>query len=245
MVTRPQGKRKAMKPAIKAVIESAIKPPPFSHGAPRRRGGDHGENCAVLDVWWFVRRMCASQRRIRCDRSRNSRCRYPGFRSIRNAGISMAVVIRKARGGDADALALLNADVQVIHAAALPWLFKSPGPHTSARAAVADILEHPDNFVLIAEVDGAAAGYAYGQIIRRPETPFQHAHDMVYLHHISVRPAHRRNGVGSALIGALRAAANADGVALVTLDVWTFNDAARAFFRRHGFVACSERMWTR
>jgi ribosomal protein S18 acetylase RimI-like enzyme len=66
---------------------------------------------------------------------------------------------------------------------------------------------------------------------------------MIYFHHISVRPAHRRRGVGSALVGEVRAAATDAGIALVALDVWTFNAEAGAFFRRHGFAAYNERLW--
>jgi ribosomal protein S18 acetylase RimI-like enzyme len=157
----------------------------------------------------------------------------------------MAILIRKAVEPDADNLASLNADVQAIHAAAMPWLFKPPGPNTLPPADVAALLAPAENLVFIAEVDGAAAGYAYAEFVRRPETPFHYAHDMVHLHHISVRPMHRRHGVGSALIDAVRAAATDAGIALVTLDVWTFNEAARAFFRRHGFAACTERLWSR
>lgn len=157
----------------------------------------------------------------------------------------MAVVIRKAGEEDIDALSSLNADVQAVHAAALPWLFKPSEPDMFKRAGLADILARDGNLVFIAEVDGAAAGYAYAQIVRREETPFHHPHDMAFLHHIGVRPAHRRAGVGSALIAAVRAAASEHDIANVALDVWLFNDAARAFFRRQGFVACSERMWTR
>jgi ribosomal protein S18 acetylase RimI-like enzyme len=157
----------------------------------------------------------------------------------------MATLIRKAGERDADALASLNADVQQLHAAALPWLFKPAGPETFAPADIAALLERPDNLFFIAEVDGAAAGYAYAQIVHRPETSFHYAHDLVHLHHISVRPAHRRHGVGAGLLAAVRAAASENGIALVTIDVWTFNDTARAFFRRHGFVPNTERLWNR
>jgi ribosomal protein S18 acetylase RimI-like enzyme len=157
----------------------------------------------------------------------------------------MAILIRRATEQDADALASLNADVQAIHAAAMPWYFKPPGPATLPPSAVADLLTWPENLVFIAETDSTAAGYAYGQLVRRPETPFHYAHDMMYLHHIGVRPAHRRRGVGAALIGAMRAAATDAGIALMALDVWTFNEEARAFFRRHGFAPCSERLWSR
>jgi diamine N-acetyltransferase len=160
-------------------------------------------------------------------------------------GFSMATVIRKAGERDIDALASLNADVQEVHAAALPWLFKPPGPDTFAPADVAALLERSDNLFFIAEVDGAAAGYAYAQIVHRPETSFHYAHDLVHLHHISVRPAHRRHGIGAGLLAAVRAAAKESGIALVTIDVWTFNDAARAFFGRHGFAPNTERLWNR
>ncbi len=157
----------------------------------------------------------------------------------------MATVIRKAEERDVETLTALNADVQDVHAAALPWLFKRPGPDTFPPAEIADLLRRAENLLFIAEVDGAAAGYAFAEIIRRYETPFCHAYDTVYLHHISVRPEHRRHGVGTALLGAVRAAAAESGVALVELDVWTFNEAARAFFRRHGFAISNERLWSR
>jgi ribosomal protein S18 acetylase RimI-like enzyme len=157
----------------------------------------------------------------------------------------MAILIRKATEQDVDVIRSLNVDVQALHAAALPWLFKLPGPDTLESWEVKPLLTEPENLVFVAEVDGVAAGYAYAEIQQRPETPFTHAHDMVYLHHLSVRPAHRRHGVGSALIAAVRAAATEAGITLVALDVWIFNDEARGFFRRHGFAACHERMWSR
>jgi ribosomal protein S18 acetylase RimI-like enzyme len=157
----------------------------------------------------------------------------------------MATVIRRADESDVEALAALNADVQGVHAAALPWLFKPPGPDTFPPAEIADLLRRPENLLFVAEIDGTAAGYAYGEIMRRYETPFCHAYDTVYLHHISVRPDHRRHGVGTALLGAVRAAAAEGGITLLELDVWRFNEAARAFFRRHGFAISNERLWSR
>jgi diamine N-acetyltransferase len=157
----------------------------------------------------------------------------------------MAIIIRKATERDADALRALNADVQALHAAAEPWLFKPPGPDVPAAWEVDRLLEEPGKLFFIAEVDRDPAGYAYVQIQERPETPLTRAYDMIYLHHLSVRPVHRRHGVGSALIGAVRAAGAEAGVTMVALDVWLFNDEARAFFRRHGFAVYNERMWSR
>jgi GNAT superfamily N-acetyltransferase len=61
----------------------------------------------------------------------------------------------------------------------------------------------------------------------------------------SVRPEHRRRGVGSALVGALRATASDIGICVMARDVWIFNDEARVFFRRHGFATYNEELWSR
>jgi len=155
------------------------------------------------------------------------------------------LTIRRATARDAGTLSMLNADVQAIHAAALPWWFKPPGPESFPPAAAAALIAKPEKLVFIAEADSDAAGYAYAEVIRQAETPFRHAYEMVYLHHISVRPAQRRRGVGSALIAAVRSAADEIGITLLGADIWSFNDVGRAFFRRHGFTTFNERLWNR
>jgi ribosomal protein S18 acetylase RimI-like enzyme len=157
----------------------------------------------------------------------------------------MAILIRKAVEQDAATLGALNADVQDIHASALPWLFKPSGLDTFAPDEVKSLLAQPENLFFIAEVDRIAAGYAYAEIQQRPETPFTHAHGMIYLHHISVKPVYRRRGIGSALMGAVRDAAPNGGITPIVLDIWTFNEEARAFFSSRGFAAYSEKLWSR
>ncbi len=66
----------------------------------------------------------------------------------------MAILVRKATERDADALASLNADVQAIHAAAMPWRFKPPGPETFPPTVVVALLARPENLIFIAEING-------------------------------------------------------------------------------------------
>ena len=47
----------------------------------------------------------------------------------------------------------------------------------------------------------------------------------------------RSRGVGSALLGAVKARAAADGLSSIRLDVIDSNPRARALYERHGFVA--------
>jgi len=157
----------------------------------------------------------------------------------------MPIAVRKATAVDAEVLSSLNADVQTLHWSALPTRFKPPGPHTFPPTAVAELLAQPNNIVFIAEVDSLAVGYAYAEVIHCAETSFSYADDLVYLHHISVRPSYRKRGLGLALIDAVRSAANERGITALALDVWAFNKEARSFFRRQGFTSYNERLWTR
>jgi len=68
---------------------------------------------------------------------------------------------------------------------------------------------------------------------------------MIHLHAISVRPEHRRQGVGNALLEAVRSFGKDQSITLMTSEVWVFNDDARAFFRRNGFSPYTERLWDR
>ena len=157
----------------------------------------------------------------------------------------MKVIVREATEADAGNISSLNTDVQAAHASAVPWLFKPAGPDTFPPDVVARLLDEPGNLVLIAEVESAPAGYAYAEIIDRQETSFNYAYQMIYVHHISVRPTLRQQGVGRALLEAVQAEARKRDIHMISLDVWTFNDAARAFFSRSGFTARSERLWKR
>jgi ribosomal protein S18 acetylase RimI-like enzyme len=157
----------------------------------------------------------------------------------------MKVIVREATEADAGNISSLNTDVQATHASAVPWLFKPASPDTFPPEVVAELLDEPSNLVFIAEVESTPAGYVYAEIIDRPETSFNHAYQMIYIHHVSVRPTLRRQGVGRALLEAVQAEARKRDIHMISLDVWTFNDAARAFFSRNGFTAHSERLWKR
>ncbi len=157
----------------------------------------------------------------------------------------MSSVVRRATGADAELISALNADVQGLHAAALPWRFKPSGPESLPAAEALALIANPDHLVFIAEVDGEPAGYAYAGLISRHETSLHHASRTVYLHHLSVRPQYRRRGVGTRLLDAVRAAGRELGITLMAADVWTFNQEARAFFIRRGFEVYNERLWSR
>ena len=152
------------------------------------------------------------------------------------------VQVRIAEPNDALAIAGLNRDVQAVHAALEPTLFKPPGLGTFGAEDAAAILASPHNIVFLAVIEEMPIGYAYAEIRRRAENAYAYAYDEVYLHHLSVTEACRRQGVGRALLAAVWARANALGIGRLALDVWSANTAAREFFRSQGFAPYNERM---
>jgi ribosomal protein S18 acetylase RimI-like enzyme len=157
----------------------------------------------------------------------------------------MSFEVRVATTDDAPAIALLNADVQGVHADALPWRFKQPGPDTFTAADAAAVIARPDHVTLLAQADGAPAGYIVAEIVRRADTAQHHAHSMIYVHHISVRPAVRRRGIGRALLDAVKQHGESLGITTLALDAWAFNESALAFFKRYGLVPYNVRLWNR
>ena len=106
------------------------------------------------------------------------------------------------------------------------------------------LLAKPENILLLAHVGSDAGGYVYAELVRRPETPFHYAYETIYVHHISVRQAFRKRGVGRALLDAVHEVGAELGVTTQVLEVWTFNEEACNFFRRCGFTPYNQRLWT-
>lgn len=87
--------------------------------------------------------------------------------------------------------------------------------------------------VLLAEDDGEAIGYAFGEL-----DPQGHAHvNIVY-----VRPERRREGVTKALIAEFAARARERGIEHLTLDVATGNEVGGEVWRRLGFTEWARRL---
>jgi hypothetical protein len=90
--------------------------------------------------------------------------------------------------------------------------------------------------VLVAREAGRVEGYAHAEVQETPETAYKRAGATLYVHAMAVSARSRGRGVGRALLAALRDAAAARGVAELSLDVYAFNAAARAFYLDAGFA---------
>ncbi len=151
--------------------------------------------------------------------------------------------IRLANLDDADIISALNADVQRIHAEALPHLFKLPSKDTFPSSMIRDWLADASHYIYVGYLAGQAIGYIYAEVRYQPETSSRYAMESIYIHHISLKPEYQAKGYGEKLMDAVKALAQEKGISKIALDVWSFNAKAKAFFKKQGFENYNERMW--
>ncbi|MEV5121243.1 GNAT family N-acetyltransferase [Streptomyces decoyicus] len=153
------------------------------------------------------------------------------------------IQIRTASSDDVALLATLNHIVHDLHKRHRPDLFlDSPEPDSVEaffRAQIAD----PSVTVLLADgTDGKALGYALARVKHRPGSALEHSDIIVSLEQIAVVPAAARNGVGAALLEAVREVGRTAGCRRLVTDVWYFNEGARAFYQAEGFSPMNVRL---
>jgi ribosomal protein S18 acetylase RimI-like enzyme len=153
---------------------------------------------------------------------------------------SPTVVVRRATPHDAGDIVRLALEVQDVHVARHPELFKPGG--VEPRAEIASRVITPGQFYWVATLAGDPVGYAYARLVIEPESLWRYASRVLLLDQMGVDARHRSRGIGEALWGAVRETAAAEAVDRVVLNVWSFNRDARRFYEELGFKPLQERM---
>jgi phosphinothricin acetyltransferase len=138
-----------------------------------------------------------------------------------------AVVVRAAATSDAGAIAAIYAH-HVRHGTA-SFDIEAPPPDVWI-AKIGDILARGWPF-LVAEVDGAVAGYAYVTQFRDRPAYARTCEDSIY-----VAPGRVGQGIGSALLDRLLAAARAGGFEQMIAVIGGAEPASVALHSRFGFA---------
>lgn len=103
--------------------------------------------------------------------------------------------------------------------------------HGAAAWTAGEFLGSGGVWVLLARVDGAAAGFAH--VCRLPKPDARRGY--LFVDELFVHPDHRRRGVGTALLHHLANMSDDLGLAGVRLLVRPENAAARALYRKAEF----------
>ena len=130
-----------------------------------------------------------------------------------------------------------------MHAAAVPDYFKPASATTFPPDFWQERLAEADVVILVAELHGTVIGYLYADTTPAMETAATYARPRFYIHHIGVDALHRGQGAGAALLDAAKALAHDQGISLLALTTWTFNERAVRFFAQQGFDVYNYRMW--
>jgi ribosomal protein S18 acetylase RimI-like enzyme len=151
--------------------------------------------------------------------------------------------VRLATIADIETIAALNVEVQNLHAEAHPHIFKSVMDGAFAIDYISEQMRMLNHYFYVVNLEGEDVGYVFGRVVRRPESAYMYAWNMIYIDQIAVKSTARGKGCGTRLIQAVRELAMEQGIETVALDTWNFNEGAQAFFAKQGFTTFNLRMW--
>ncbi len=143
--------------------------------------------------------------------------------------------IRFARASDLEQVNVLRRQVNDLHVAGKPEVFK-PGFCDELRDFIHVIFSDPARRIVVADDGGEICGFAVLNHIVRPENPFMFVRDFLDIDEFGVDEGHRRQGVATALIAFIRDWAKAQGFTRLELNMWEFNSGALAFYEAAGFT---------
>ena len=154
----------------------------------------------------------------------------------------MPVSIREATPGDAAQLAVLLAEVNHLHAEALPHVYRRIAADDQTADFLLSCLADDGTRLFVAEEAGWLVGYVALHVTYAPDTPVHLPRRWVLIDTIVVREAFRRRGIGQALVERAHAWAAQEGIDEVELKVAEFNAAAIALYEKLGYVTAFRRM---
>ncbi len=143
------------------------------------------------------------------------------------------IQIRSARAGDGPAIAALVEASLALHAKLHPDFFRAGGDD-----AVLVVDRH--TLVLVAETPRAGVvGLLRARVYDTPRRAHMAPRRRAMIEDLSVARAHRKRGVGRALVEAARRWSVEQGAVQLLLTLWEGNAGADAFYRALGFRTVS------
>ena len=144
------------------------------------------------------------------------------------------VEVRRAREDELERVNELRMQVNAIHVAGKPEVFK-PGFPEELRNYIYAIHKDPEQFIAVAVKDETICGFAVLHHINKPENPFMKERDFLDIDEFCVDEAFRRQGIASEMIAFIREFAKEKGFHRIELNMWEFNQDALAFYEAAGF----------
>ena len=148
------------------------------------------------------------------------------------------MTIRRMRQSDYAAYCALLRELHALHYAARPDIYQ-PEAALPDEKEFGAMLESSDCFV--SEDESGVTGMAVMRL-RTYENPSVKKHTVAWIEDLCVREDRRGQGAGRSLYEALLARAREEGVERIELNVFGFNEPARAFYEHMGLTERSRVM---
>jgi len=143
------------------------------------------------------------------------------------------MTIRFAESRDIPGMIALLQQVGEVHHQIRPDLFRG-GAQKYNETDLKNLLADPNRPILIADIEGAVAGYAFCILQETRDNPVLCDRKVLYIDDICVDEAMRGRGIATALYDRVIAFAQELGCHSVTLNVWCGNDGAMKFYEKCG-----------
>lgn len=147
--------------------------------------------------------------------------------------------IRYATEADLDAIERIIEAMNDMHEAGDPELQSmifTPRDQQQFLPFLEKTLKNDNEFMIVREHDGDVVGFAICDVSHRDGSDnFLAKATVVHISFLAVAPEARSHGHGEHLMRAIKEIAVSNGAGRVNLNVWTFNERAKAFYERCGF----------
>ena len=143
--------------------------------------------------------------------------------------------VRRAEAGDIPAILDLLVQVNMVHHNGRPDLFRGPATKYGLEELKAILSNEETPVFVCVDDDGRVLGHGFC-MMQHSGGRLMETHDTLYIDDICVDASARGRGVGRALYERILECARERGCYNVTLNVWTCNPGAMAFYERLGLV---------
>ena len=143
------------------------------------------------------------------------------------------LILRRAEARDIPAIMALLVQVNMVHHNGRPDLFKGPTTKYTEAELAAILADDATPVFVCADEAGRVLGHGFC-VMQHSGGQLMEEHDTLYIDDICVDESARGLGVGRALYRHILAFARSLGCYNVTLNVWTCNPGAMAFYEKLG-----------
>ncbi len=156
--------------------------------------------------------------------------------------LRFSMIIKKATFKDYDFFFKLFCEVQNIHNALYPEIFKKSSKRTMSKQVFKEYINDKKNFILIAYRNDSPMGYLYATVKPRKSSPLYLKPKTIYINQICVTEQFRKKGIAKKMLDQVIETAKRKKINKIQLDTWDLNESAQKSFKKLGFEIFNVKM---